>query len=256
MEIKVLASTKVGNSISKEEAIKFSGTSAGICYMPDTIETLLNEPEEKAIKRAQSTIQRGHHSVFDHVSYNLCLVGIPKILAMILNNEGIYTTSEKSARYTKMQPSKQEEDLYLKWIEIYKEEITKAYPNIAEKQVQKLAMENARYLISVFTPATTMEYTVSCRQLNYIIQFFKNYIAEENETEFSIQLKPFLQEFIDLTKEFAIEGLNANEKAREISLFAKRDATSLGKKNKSEVETIPITAVPIYPQDTIFLTLS
>ena len=112
---------------------------------------------------------------------------------------------------------------FFKLYEIYKEEITKAYPNIAEKQVQKLAMENARYLISVFTPATTMEYTVSCRQLNYIIQFFKNYIAEENETEFSIQLKPFLQEFIDLTKEFAIEGLNANEKAREISLFAKRE---------------------------------
>lgn len=222
MEIKVLASTKVGNTITKEEAIKFSGTSAGICYMPDTIETLLNEPEEKAIKRANNTIQRGHHSVFDHISYNLCLVEIPKILAMILNNEGIYTTSEKSARYTKMTPSKQEEELYSKWIEIYKTEIAKAYPNISEKQVQKLAMENARYLISVFTPATTMEYTVSFRQLNYIIQFFKNYIENEPDNEFSGQLKPYLQEFIDQTKCFAVEGLNANEKAREMSLFAKR----------------------------------
>lgn len=223
MEIKILASTKVGNNISKEEAIKFSGTSAGICYMPDTIETLLNEPEEKSIKRAKSTIQRGHHSVFDHISYNLCLIEIPKILAMILNNEGIYTTSEKSARYTKMTPSKQEEELYLKWIEIFKEKILSIYPNIAERQVQKLAMENARYLISVFTPATTMEYTVSFRQLNYIIQFFKNYIDEEEETEFSKQLKPYLKEFINQTKELAVEGLNANEKAREISLFAKRE---------------------------------
>lgn len=223
MEVKILASTKVGNNMSKEEAIKFSGTSAGICYMPDTIETLLNEPEEKSIKRAQNTIQRGHHSVFDHISYNLCLIEIPKILAMILNNEGIYTTSEKSARYTKMMPSKQEEELYLKWIEIFKAKILSIYPTITEKQVQKLAMENARYLISIFTPATTMEYTVSFRQLNYIIQFFKNYINEEEETEFSKQLKPYLKEFINQTKELAVEGLNANEKAREISLFAKRE---------------------------------
>ncbi len=223
MEIKVLASTKIGNIINTEEAVYFSGMSAGICYMPDKMETLLEQPHEKAIKRAQNAIKMGHHSVFDHVNYNLCLTGIPKILAMILNNEGMYTTSEKSARYTKMEPSKQEEKLYLKWIEIYKREIAKTYKNISEKQTEKLAMENARYLISIFTPATTMEYTVSFRQLNYIIHFFKNYIEKEAETEFNNKLKPCLQEFIDKTKQFAVENLNADAKEREISLFAKRD---------------------------------
>ena len=35
-------------------------------------------------------------------------------MAMILNNEKEYNTSEKSARYTKMKPSEEEEKLYNK----------------------------------------------------------------------------------------------------------------------------------------------
>ena len=44
-----------------------------------------------------------------------------------------------------------------------------------ETQVGKLAQENARYMISVFTP-TTMEYTVSFRQLFLIIDYFEKLI--------------------------------------------------------------------------------
>ena len=176
MKVSILASTNPGYKLTKDEALKFGGKSAGICYMPDDIEALFSEPEKKTIRRANMTLNSGHHSVFDHTSYNLALEGIPKILAMILNNEGMYTTSEKSARYTKMQPSEQEKNVYEKWIEIYKKEISKVYPQIDEKKVKKLAQESARYLISIFTPATTMEYTVSLRQLNYIAHWFEDYI--------------------------------------------------------------------------------
>lgn len=223
MEIEVIGSTKPKYTITKEEAILFSGRSAGICYMPDTIETLFNESEEKSIKRAQNTLKSGHHSVFDHVTYNLSLNNIPKILAIILNNEGIYTTSEKSARYTKMQASLKEKELYEKWINIYQTEIQKEYPNMKEKQTLKLAQENARGLISIFTPATSMEYTVSLRQLNYILHFFKNYIEKEPDTRFSEKLKKVLQEFIDKMEKFIIPELNADFKGRELSLFAKRE---------------------------------
>lgn len=165
MQIRILASTKVGYEMPKEEAINFSGKSAGICYLPDNLDMLFSESNEKTAKRAKGTLASGHHSVFGHVTYNLALEGIPKILAMILNNEKTYNTSEKSARYTKMEPSKKEEELYEKWIEIYKNEIQKKYPNIDEKKAKKLAQENARYLISVFTPATVMEYSVSFRSV-------------------------------------------------------------------------------------------
>ena len=54
MKTRVLASTKVGYELPIEEAIKFSGKEAGICYMPDTMDAILQEDEEKTIKRANS----------------------------------------------------------------------------------------------------------------------------------------------------------------------------------------------------------
>lgn len=223
MKIKVIASTKIGYSMSKEEAVDFSAKSAGICYLPDTLETLFAEAPEKTQRRAQGNIASGHHSVFGHPTYNLSLEGIPKILAMILNNEKMYNTSEKSARYTIMEPSPEEKVLYEKWIEIYSNLISKAYPNFDEKRVKKLAQENARYLISVFTPATVMEYTVNFVQLNYIINWAKDYIENEPNTAFSVKLKKVFEEFLQSLPDLEIEGLNSKIKNRKFSIFAERN---------------------------------
>lgn len=223
MKTKVIASTKVGYVLSKEDALDFSGKSAGICYLPNTLETLFAEPAEKTERRVNGNLQSGHHSVFGHATYNLSFEGIPKILAMILNNEKIYNTSEKSARYTKMEPSEEEKVLYEKWIDIYKREISKEYPSFDEKKVQKLAQENARYLISVFTPSTIMEYTVSFEQLNFIISWFEDYILEEPETEFSTQLKSAMKKFLESLPDLKVEKLNPRMKGTKLSLFAKRD---------------------------------
>ena len=223
MKIKIIASTKLGYEMPKDEAIKLSGKSAGICYLPDTIDTLFNEPEEKTLKRANGTLKSGHHSVFNHPHYNLSLEQIPKILAMVLNNEKMYNTSEKSARYTKMEPSEEEKVLYEKWIEKYSEVIANKYPQIDEKRVLKLAQENARYLISVFTPATIMEYTTNFGQLNYIIHFCKNFINDETkDSKFDIKLKEVFKEFINELPDLEVEELNANIKKRKLSLFSER----------------------------------
>ncbi len=222
MEIKVIASTKVGYVMPKDEAVDFSGKSAGICYLPDTLETLFAEAPEKTQRRADGNIKSGHHSVFGHPTYNLSLEGIPKILAMILNNEKIYNTSEKSARYTHMEPSPQEKELYEKWIEIFKEQILTQYPKFEDKRALKLAQENARYLISVFTPATVMEYTVNFGQLNYIINWAKDYIKNAEENTFSIKLKETFKEFLAAMPDLEIEGLDSRNKNRNFSLFAQR----------------------------------
>ena len=222
MKIKVIASTKIGYVLPKEEAVDFSGKSAGICYLPDTIETLFTEPSEKTQKRANGNIKSGHHSVFGHPTYNLCFEGIPKILAMILNNEKMYNTSEKSARYTHMEPSPQEEELYEKWITLFKEQILLKYPKFDEKRAKKLAQENARYLISVFTPATIMEYTVNFGQLNYLINWAKDYIENDNNDAFSLKLKEALKEFLQAMPDLEVEGLDSRIKNRGFSLFAQR----------------------------------
>lgn len=229
MKMRVLASTKIAYDLPVEEAVKFSGTEAGFCYMPEDVDTLLNEEEIKTIKRAKGTMKSGHHSVFGHPTYNFALEEIPKIMAMILNNEKVYQTSEKSARYTRMKPSKEEANLYEKWIEIYKKEIDKVYPIVEgekpekrELAVTKKAQENARYLISIFTPATSMGHTLDFRQLNYLIHWAEKYIAEEENTEFNKLLKPVLEDFTKTFEKYKVDGLNTDTKERKFSLFADR----------------------------------
>src|SRR5574344_1614424 len=91
---------KDDGTFDTEQAMLLSGKIAGVCYNKEGFSALENENEDKTKKRINITLNGGHHSVYDHINVNLNLQNIPKILAMVLNNEGQYTTSEKSARYT------------------------------------------------------------------------------------------------------------------------------------------------------------
>jgi len=221
MEITITASTKPGYVLTANQALFFGGISAGICYMPDDYHTIVAEPPGKTNNRAEQTLRSGHHSVFDHCSYSLLLVGIPKILAMVLNNERVYATSEKSARYTRMEPSPQEKVLYDKWSLILERLIIEEYPNLEGVKAHKLAQENARYMISVFTP-TTMQYTVTLRQLNYIINWMKNFGDLHDGGDFFNKLQLHMDDFIAQTQSLFVDGLNDSAKHRSLSLFDDR----------------------------------
>lgn len=198
MKISVIASTQENYLATKSEFDSLSGHSAGVCYMPNNFEELFGEPVEKTLKRCNRTKVDQHHSVFGHPHITLSLENIPKGLAMVLNNEGIYNTSEKSARYTKMILTPEEQQLYNKWLDIYKnlikEEYQEKYPQFfTDLKIEKLAQEKARYLISVFTP-TSMVYTVSYQQLNYLYKMIKNEINNENSNDFMNALKPAMKD--------------------------------------------------------------
>ena len=228
MKIKIVAttSTNENNFEDQNKFNKFSGKVAGICYMPGSFEDLMSEKEEKTMKRANSTKENGHHSVFDHEYISLYLENIPKLLAMMLNNEKVYTTSEKSARYTIMKNSTPlEKELYSKWHTIFVEEITKKYggtsPFFDERRIKKLAQENARYFLSILTP-TSMVYTASYRQLNYLCGWMKN--LENSNDQLIKSLKPQADAFVSFLKEQNLIDENLfDNKGREFSLFAKRD---------------------------------
>lgn len=175
MKVSVIANTSCDEINDKELFTKLGGKLAGICYMPSNFEALDHEDAQKTLKRANTTKSSGHHSVFEHSYITLYLEDVPKLFAMLLNNERAYTTSEKSARYTKMSVSGVEKELYEKWFDILQKEITKNYgglPYFSEKRIAKLAQENARYFLSVFTP-TSLAYTCSFRQLNYLYGWMK-----------------------------------------------------------------------------------
>lgn len=136
----------------------FSGQAAGICYMPDDYMSEGIQNEESALKRSGFNAKSGHYSVYEHAHITFD-IQCSKAMAMVLNSTRLYATSEKSARYTKMKLSTIEQDIYNKWLDKFKNLIKIYFPTYKDSDVEKLAMENARYLTSVFTP-TTMEFTV------------------------------------------------------------------------------------------------
>lgn len=218
----------VDGTFNKSEALKLSGKIAGICYDKEGFSHLQNEPEEKTLRRINMTLNNGHHSVYDHIFINFNIQNIPKILAMVLNNEHQYTTSEKSARYTPVVRqensiiTEEEEKLYNKWVEIFKTKIKSDYGYIySDSKIQKLAQENARYLVTVFMP-TQMIYTTTLRQINYIATWMINYIENSTKNDkFERKLIESMKDFIkELEKLNILEyGLMQNEKHRKLSLF-------------------------------------
>lgn len=219
---------KDDGTFNKDEAVKFCGKIAGVCYDKEGFSHLENEPVEKTKRRVDMTLTNGHHSVYDHVTINFNLQNIPKILAMVLNNEKQYTTSEKSARYTPVVRqegsiiTEDEQRLYNKWIDIFKMKINEEYGNIYnESKIQKLAQENARYLVTVFMP-TEMIYSTTLRQINYIASWMIDYINNVDlnnkfETKLAESMASFIEQ-LDL-KNVLISELMKNEKRRSISLF-------------------------------------
>lgn len=214
-------------TFNQEEAIKHSGRIAGVCYDKEGFNHLLKEDESKTIKRASMTLNNGHHSVFGHVNISFNLQNVPKILAMVLNNEHEYTTSEKSLRYTPVVKKEgyvitsDEVNLYNKWMDIFKVKIKNKYGNIFnDSKIQKLAQENARYLVTVFMP-TQLIYTTSLRQINYIAGWMKDYINTHDSNNFEVKLSNSMREFVDELDRLNIlnKGLMNNEKSREVSLF-------------------------------------
>ena len=130
--------------IRKHSFDVFSGKAGGICYMPSSWDKLNNEPEEKSLKRSSLTKENGHHSTQAHDHISLVIEDCPKILAMFLNNEHEYVTSEKSARYTLMSLEEPTLSLFNKWNNTYKEILDKTHPELNERRRTKQALENGR----------------------------------------------------------------------------------------------------------------
>lgn len=176
-KIEIIAATREVEHMAAEELNRgqtiLSGKFGGTCYAKEGFATIRTQPEEKAWRRAESTAEMGHHSVFQHGMVNMEIV-CPKMIAMLLNSVGVSNTSEKSARYTRMEPeTERERMLYRKWHDIFVEEIGRRYGSrFGDREVDKLAYENARYMISVFCQ-TSMVYSLPFRNIFYVMDWLE-----------------------------------------------------------------------------------
>lgn len=260
-----------GNEGMNDDLALLAGKAAGVCYMPDDYMENGIQNTEKALSRAKQTAESGHHSVYDHGHISF-IIKTNKMIAMILNSLSVYATSEKSARYTKMQPETELENrLYHKWRIWIQELILKKYPDIDDEELNKrlckkyqisavlvenrqiksentisdlydsfkkelksitlpsykLAQENARYMISVFTP-TTMMYTVSFRQTFLIVDYFEKLVVNLKHAKdtFSRKLLPHAEEFLEILKKEIGERKIADNKNQYIRFL---EAQNIGR---------------------------
>ena len=132
----------------REDMCIIAGKAAGICYMDDNYLSEGIMDTEKALKRANMTAKSGHYSTYEHGHISF-LIETSKIMAMVLNSLNLYSTSEKSGRYTTFTgESELEISMYNKWKSKFTRLIDICYSGrYTEKEVEKLSIENARYMI-------------------------------------------------------------------------------------------------------------
>jgi hypothetical protein len=220
----VAARTKEGHAYDADDAKAFAGAQAAICYSDKPYAEIIAQDKAMRIKRAENTVERGHHSVMGPYHVTLVLEGIPKIAAMTLNSLGEYSTLERSARYTAYKPQNEREaELYGKWRGKIAGFVKKHYPSETEKgllNADKLALENARYMLSVFTP-TTMSYTTSARQFAYISHWLSKLCGKLGGNKFDDDLREALKETRDAIMS-VLPLCTDDGKRREIDFFTHR----------------------------------
>lgn len=259
--------TKDKKRYNKREALIDTGVKAAVCFREGKITPEMireSETEERLIERGLNTILSDHTSPSEQPQVSLEIVGIPKILCMILNNEHQYAADERSLRYTKVEPneyiSDKEVELYDKWMNIFINILNDEYLDFFRKfnkgeteektnkkaaiAIKKIAQENARYMVSVFMP-TTLTYTVPLAQINKICLYMQR-IINNPRNEFENLLVPYLNEFIQHLKELDVlvtehdayllcpkfntpdtdKILYKNNKQIDLSLFADRNKFS------------------------------
>lgn len=218
----------------------YSGKCAGICYMKDEYFGTNVSDDKKAYNRFISVSPTGHHSISDHSFVTVLFEGIPKITAMLLNSLGFYNTSEKSGRYTVMKSEGYERNyiLYGAWRGIFSNLIKENYPDLDDKLVEKLSLENARYMLSVFAPSTTMAYTTSIRMWSYIRTECERYIDLCNNT---INDTPFNEQLLKCVKDLhaILDDMHlysdaiVENKGREFNFLAKQTSFNIWEADES-----------------------
>lgn len=230
MKISVIATTLENYINKKENFDNFSGKLAGICYMASSFESLSSEAIEKTQRRINNTKINGHHSVYDHDYMTLYFEDVPKILAMFLNNEKMYTTSEKSGRYTKLNVDEKSNALREKWNLKFRQLIKEKYQQsnpafFTDSRIEKLAFENTRYLTSIFA-LCSFAYTISYRQINILYCFLKE-LSQNTSNSFYKTLQPYVLDMISNMEQsvpYIDKDLSENIKNRHFSLISNKKA--------------------------------
>lgn len=210
VDLTILGGTTIDENFkfSKEKVFETTGIAASVCYDSNTNNELakyLNESNEEKQKRGEKMLKVGHGSPTEHYTVTFILKNISKIQSIILNNQRVYSLTERSFRYT--MPEEMPE-LYTKWLKILEKVMHK-----------KRAQENARYIISIFDKNSTGIYTMNIRQINILLRMFEDFIKKNKYSQFEL-LRNITEELSDLYSALSIFDIKIDKNAYQtLNLF-------------------------------------
>lgn len=223
MEIRVNYTT--GDIRKKEDILRLCQAHAKVCRSEKDFEEIEKEPLK--MRFIEGLVAGGEHTPFEFFQMDFYLNGLSKILMMILNNEKQYSTCEKSARFTRMESEGIGKEKYEKWRMKLAPLIDREFPDIRdksmrEKAVEKMAMDYARYMTSVFTPGK-MCHSLNLRQLNYLLGFFEEAIPQYMEggrfkRRLAGEMECFVRKIRAEYPDFIVDGLRSMTD-RHLTLF-------------------------------------
>lgn len=172
VEVKIVGQTNIHgeNSFEKNDAYEIAGAAASVCYDQNANSDIAKYLSESAIskqKRGQSMVNVGHGSPLEHFCISFVLKNVSKVQSIIMNNQRVYSLSERSFRYT--MPDEMPV-LYTKWFDIF------THIGIPKKKAQ----ENARYMISMFNRNSLGYYTMNIRQINVLLRMLEDFFEDNS----------------------------------------------------------------------------
>lgn len=208
MKLSVIATTKETDFVlGKDNIDEFlnyileMGGRYGATAYDQKEDKMYYEHTEKRVKRGKTLLKQNHRNVFEHVFINLYFEDITKFQAMVLNNQGMYVTTEKSLRYTvpdEMDITDKERELYNKWYDFF----------MRKGESVGVAKENARYMLDIFSKTTTMVHTISMTQLNMLYLMLVEYIEIDSntlpQTEFYLKALEDIEKLKELLEPYYI----------------------------------------------------
>jgi len=222
MDVKVIASSHVGHDAEKGKFDEFSGKMLGLINTEDNLKTLMYEDSAKALRRSDIAKSEKERCVFNHESFTLYFEELPKIVSIILDSLKTWTKSEKLSKFSDKYFSKDEELIYNKWIDLFKNKVAKIFKDngkvSTDKMLENIAEDYALNLKSVFSPVT-IAYTTTYNEFNRAIGIMENYIAIKKSNDFENKLSAVLIEFVLKLKALPYYDKALSKTNEDISLF-------------------------------------
>ena len=201
MEIKIISSSKAGETVTRDEFEVFGGRIAGLSILNESYENMLSEDLAKTQRRIKQTKTSGIHEVYEHNAITLYLDRVPKILTLILKGEKQYVSLGKTCEDSEQDKSQL---LYKKWVDIFRNKIDKNCKkdnvSITDARIMSLAKYYAGYLRGIFAPVS-MVYSTNYRGLNCLIARLENFVNKETKTDLEAKCTSYMSELLAKLKE-------------------------------------------------------